>query len=351
MMETSTMSIVRRCLRPGSAWLTALLLLMAMVCASIGVARATETITYYYTSPQGTVLAKADASGNIISNADYRPYGTQAMGTPEQGPGYTGHVSDVDSGLVYMQARYYDAETGRFYSSDPVAVTAGNVFLFNRYAYANVNPLSYTDPTGMLTCHSSGEVSSGVQRMRNASDGCTGGDSAAAAGTAVIGRGAAGGALEGLGVAALRASPFLMALSLSGDTTVNKDQIFVYVTYARFNSVTDQVYAGRTRGYIRLSNLAADLTRIVNQRAAGQPLLNQEGFNKPIVDGYTTSYSAIRGREQQLIDYYGGARSVGGSARNMINGVSDSNFFRPIYMGASNAEFGPLPDNSPQRGL
>lgn len=150
-METSTMSIVRRCLRPGSAWLTALLLLMAMVCASMGVAHAAETITYYYTSPQGTVLAKADASGNILSNADYRPYGAQALGTPEQGPGYTGHVNDVDSGLVYMQARYYAPDVGRFLSEDPKPVNAGDNARFSRFSYASNNPMLNIDPDGRQT--------------------------------------------------------------------------------------------------------------------------------------------------------------------------------------------------------
>ncbi|MGY4165127.1 RHS repeat-associated core domain-containing protein [Luteibacter sp. PvP120] len=157
-METSAMSIVRRCLRPGSAWLTALLILTAMVCASMGVAHAAETITYYYTSPQGTVLTKADASGNILSNADYRPYGTQAMGTPEQGPGYTGHVNDVDSGLVYMQARYYAPDVGRFLSSDWDEPRAGNTASFNRFAYAANNPVVNQDANGRcvdgVTCDS-----------------------------------------------------------------------------------------------------------------------------------------------------------------------------------------------------
>ncbi|WP_285403035.1 RHS repeat-associated core domain-containing protein [Luteibacter sp. ME-Dv--P-043b] len=187
------MSIVRRCLRPGSAWLTALLLLMAMVCASMGVAHAAETITYYYTSPQGTVLAKADASGNIVSNADYRPYGTQVLGTLEQGPGYTGHLNDVDSGLVYMQARYYDPDVGRFLSIDPVAIKPGSLVDVNRFGYANDNPVTFQDPSGRCTgsrnapdapCNPSGaqdsvprepvrphqDCSAACQRMRDTSD-------------------------------------------------------------------------------------------------------------------------------------------------------------------------------------
>jgi Rhs family protein len=117
----------------------------------VGVAQAAETVTYYYTSPQGTVLVKADSAGNLISTADYRPYGSQALGTPEQGPGYAGHVNDVDSELVYMQARYYDPEVGRFISVDPKAVTIGNAASLSRFSYAANNPLTNIDPDGRQT--------------------------------------------------------------------------------------------------------------------------------------------------------------------------------------------------------
>jgi RHS repeat-associated core domain len=49
---------------------------------------------------------------------------------------------------VYMQARYYDAEVGRFLSVDPVGVKAGDGFSFNRYSYANGNPIMRIDPDG-----------------------------------------------------------------------------------------------------------------------------------------------------------------------------------------------------------
>jgi uncharacterized protein RhaS with RHS repeats len=72
-----------------------------------GIAHA-GTHHYYYTDPQGTVLAKADASGTIIATYDYAPYGAAvaSMSPAPNGPGYTGHVNDPESGLVYMQARY-----------------------------------------------------------------------------------------------------------------------------------------------------------------------------------------------------------------------------------------------------
>src|SRR6187402_184345 len=109
------------------ATILALLAVMFFRCAP---SLAAETVTYYYTNPQGTPLATADAAGNILSSSDYRPYGAQALGTAEPGPGYTGHINDPGAGLVYMQARYYDP-VGRMLSPDPNASKPGDIFTFN----------------------------------------------------------------------------------------------------------------------------------------------------------------------------------------------------------------------------
>lgn len=67
------------------------------------------TITYVYTDPQGTPLAETDANGNITATFEYTPYGaytphgTAAPGPTPNGPGYTGHVNDAETNLVYMQ--------------------------------------------------------------------------------------------------------------------------------------------------------------------------------------------------------------------------------------------------------
>jgi len=115
---------------------------------SIPSAQAAAKITYLYTDPQGTLLAEADDGGNITATFDYKPYGEQAQGSAPNGPGYTGHVNDPDTGMVYMQARFYDPYVGRFISVDPKWVNAGNSYSFNRYLYANGNPLMYLDPDG-----------------------------------------------------------------------------------------------------------------------------------------------------------------------------------------------------------
>ena len=63
--------------------------------------------------------------------------------------GFTGHIKDSDTGLNYMQARYYDPVIGRFLSVDPVGfLDTGSPSMFNRYAYSVNDPVNNIDPSG-----------------------------------------------------------------------------------------------------------------------------------------------------------------------------------------------------------
>jgi RHS repeat-associated protein len=123
---------------------------------------------YYYTDAQGTVLAKADASGAIVATYDYAPYGTavSSMNPAPNGPGYTGHVNDPESGFVYMQARYYDPAVGRFLSVDPASQSSEDTFYINRYAYVSNNPINKVDPTGAFECKDKASCDAGI-RLRS----------------------------------------------------------------------------------------------------------------------------------------------------------------------------------------
>lgn len=63
---------------------------------------------------------------------------------------FTGHEHLDHLGLVHMNGRIYDASLGRFMSADPFIAQPTNLQNYNRYAYVNNNPLSYTDPSGFF---------------------------------------------------------------------------------------------------------------------------------------------------------------------------------------------------------
>jgi RHS repeat-associated protein len=129
--------LARRLLQLGA---TAALLLSAAAVQA-------QTVVYYHTDALGSVVAVTDASRNVIEENEYEPYGKVVNHALQDGPGYTGHVADAQTGMIYMQQRYYDDDLGGFPTVDPVSADSvgGN---FNRYWYANNNPYRFTDPDG-----------------------------------------------------------------------------------------------------------------------------------------------------------------------------------------------------------
>ncbi|WP_417477183.1 polymorphic toxin-type HINT domain-containing protein [Maricaulis sp.] len=87
-------------------------------------------------------------------------------------------MTDTDTGMVYMQARYYDPAIGRFLLGDPVGFAQGGPGYFNRYAYVGNDPVNGVDPTGeaVETIWDAANVAMGVASLvSNVSQGNFGG--------------------------------------------------------------------------------------------------------------------------------------------------------------------------------
>ncbi|MFY0566796.1 FG-GAP-like repeat-containing protein [Archangium lansingense] len=106
-------------------------------------------VYWYHQDHLGSVRAITNQAGVKVASYDYAPFGAvvAASSSASNTLGYGGHVTD-ETGLIYMNARYYDPKLGRFISPDSLVPSAANPQAFNRYAYVYNNPISNIDPTG-----------------------------------------------------------------------------------------------------------------------------------------------------------------------------------------------------------
>jgi RHS repeat-associated protein len=104
---------------------------------------------YYITNLQGDVMRVVDANGNAVASYVYDSWGKiigQTGSLADVNPiRYRGYYYDSETQLYYLNARYYDPETGRFISADIVA-EGGNL-----YAYCVNDPINRTDDSGYLS--------------------------------------------------------------------------------------------------------------------------------------------------------------------------------------------------------
>ena len=109
-----------------------------------------------------------DASGNVTFAQSYDPYGV-VLGTShletDTSYGFTAEQTDP-TGMVYLRARYYAPEMGRFMSRDTWGGDDTMPISYNYWAYANEDPINLSDPTGMIPSglHYSGDRINEIQR-------------------------------------------------------------------------------------------------------------------------------------------------------------------------------------------
>jgi RHS repeat-associated protein len=105
---------------------------------------------YYQYDGLGSVRSLTDRKGMTKALYYYDVFGKPLItASPVDNDfQYTGEQVDDETGLIYLRARYYDPEIGRFISRDPFTGFDTNIQSLNRYTYVQNNPVVYTDPSG-----------------------------------------------------------------------------------------------------------------------------------------------------------------------------------------------------------
>lgn len=82
----------------------------------------------------------------------YDPFGglLNAEGTASSTYGFAGEEQDEKTGQLYLRARTYSPDTGRFLQQDSVLGQTNQPRTLHRYTYAFNNPVNYTDPAGRM---------------------------------------------------------------------------------------------------------------------------------------------------------------------------------------------------------
>lgn len=157
--------------------------------AEYGLSTAPTHTLFATTDHLGSTRVITDENANVVSRQDDLPFGESMLISPGNpryeiaGYGqdasvtlkFTGKERDTESGLDYMEARYYGSSMGRMMSPDPVFISIDRIRDpqgLNLYAYARNNPLSITDPTGLdfyQTCTSTKDNGDTCQQVQNGS--------------------------------------------------------------------------------------------------------------------------------------------------------------------------------------
>ena len=149
---------------------------------------------------------------------------------------------------MYYVARFYDPEIGHFIQADTIIPSSGSPTGWNRYAYANYNPINYNDPSGHLALLAIAAIVVGVGLIAGAIDAAiqqhntgevdlvqTATVAAVATGVAAIGAGA----LVATGVVTVTASTAAVAATTTATTGV---------TAAASNGLEDELQAASQVG-------------------------------------------------------------------------------------------------------
>jgi RHS repeat-associated protein len=283
------------------------------------------TSTYYYLrNGQNDIIGILDSSGTQVVSYTYDAWGNQqpisgslAATIGVENPfRYRGYYFDTETGLYYLNSRYYDSVTGRFINADSLVTASTTLLGSNMYAYCENNPTSRRDSTGRWWIFASAVVGlvvagavkivSNVIEKKNWNDGLLG----AMAGGAVFG-GVMASSFGNLAVASY--------LSAAAESTVN--EVLVYTDYAKYN--------GQEKKEFNDDNLVESITNVVDDtlyngtitlvtgKIAKNVVKINSGWSKPqkLASAFLGSYA----KHSQLQSIYQGLEILGSEIGRIVS--------------------------------
>lgn len=120
--------------------------------------------TWLATDQQDSIQLAVDPVTNAVSRQRYLPYGERRGGGDDiavTDHGYLGAVEDRSTKLISLDNREHDPATGQLTSPDPLLDTQHPTNQ-NAYSYAADNPISQSDPSGLMVPCSTGHGGCGT---------------------------------------------------------------------------------------------------------------------------------------------------------------------------------------------
>lgn len=105
----------------------------------------------YHADGLGSVRALTDAGGQVVQIYRSDEFGVPAQeaGTQSQRFQWAGEERD-ENGFVFLRARHFLPDLGRFLQRDPLAGSLAGPQSLNRYAYVQNNSATFVDPSGLV---------------------------------------------------------------------------------------------------------------------------------------------------------------------------------------------------------
>ena len=105
---------------------------------------------YYVTDPHGNVVQLTDESGAVIKTYEYDSFGNEVNpDRKDENPfRYCGEYYDKETEEVYLRARYYQPEAGRFLTRDTYTGEEDEPTTLHLYTYCENDGINQIDPSG-----------------------------------------------------------------------------------------------------------------------------------------------------------------------------------------------------------